>query len=97
MRTIESSAPEANVPLLDGDHSIQLIGAECPRNSSRACPGCLTSSMRIIEESWEKVARRWVSCGDAASRSRGGAYDIVCCARVGLIRPPGLESAISIN
>jgi hypothetical protein len=42
------------------------------------------------------VARRWVSCGDAASRSNGGAYDMVCWARVGLILPPGLASVNSL-
>lgn len=91
-RTSESSAPEAKVPRRDGDHSIQLTFAAWPRSSSRAWPGCLTSRIRIIFESWEKVARRCVSCGDAANLNNGGAYDIVCCARVGLILPPGLAS-----
>jgi hypothetical protein len=76
--TSESSAPEANVPLREGDHSMQFMAAACPLSSSKACPGCRTSSIRIMFESCENVARRWVSCGDAASRSRGGAYDMVC-------------------
>jgi hypothetical protein len=41
-----------------------------------------------------------VSCGEAAKRSNGGAYDIVCCARVGLILPLaefGSSSLISIS
>ena len=48
----------------------------------------------MMLESCENVASKWVSCGDAARRSKGGAYDIVCCASVGLILPPpGLTSA----
>lgn len=40
-------------------------------------------------ESAAKVARRCESCGEAASRSSGGAYDMVCCALVGDMRPVG--------
>ena len=28
----------------------------------------------MVEESCEKVARRWASCGEAAMRKRGGGY-----------------------
>lgn len=36
IKTNESSPPEARVPRLDGDHSMQLMGALWPRKSSRA-------------------------------------------------------------
>jgi hypothetical protein len=49
--TIESSAPEARVPLLDGDHSTQFRGAACPLSSNSAWPGCRTSKIRITLES----------------------------------------------
>ncbi len=45
-------------------------------------------------ESWANVARRWVSWGDVASRSRGGGLDIVCWARVGLILPPCVSGVL---
>ena len=110
MRTNESSPPDANVPLREGDHSMQLIAAACPRNSSNAWPGCRTSRIRMLFESCENVARRCASWGEAkkrpakwklgarqygsyspASLRSGGAYDIVCCAVVGLMLP-GLEA-----
>jgi hypothetical protein len=45
--------------------------------------------MRMRFESAAKVARRWESWGEAASRSSGGAYDMVCWALVGDMRPVG--------
>lgn len=47
-------------------------------------------------ESAAKVARRWESWGDAASRSRGGAYDMVCWALVGDMRPVGEFLSLSL-
>jgi len=32
----------------------------------------------MIDESWEKVARRWASWGEAAMRRRGGGEGRVC-------------------
>ena len=116
INTSESSPPDASVPLREGDHSMQLIAAACPRSSSNACPGCRTSRIRMLFESCENVARRCASWGEAArhqakpeersdiredgvdlpaSLSSGGAYDIVCCAVVGLIFP-GLEARSEI-
>lgn len=42
--------------------------------------------MRMVPESWAKVARRWVSWGDVASRSRGGGVPEDCWAALGLAR-----------
>ena len=58
IRTKESSPPDARVPLRDGDHSIQFIAAACPRSSSKAWPGCRTSKIRMLLESWENVASK---------------------------------------
>lgn len=58
MRTWQSSAPDANVPRLSGDHSIELTEPPWPRSSRRAWPGCRTSRIRMMLESWAKVARR---------------------------------------
>ena len=44
------------------------------------------------EESWEKVASKCASCGEAASRRSGGEYDMVCWAAVGETLP-GLVAA----
>ena len=63
--TKESSPPDASVPLREGDHSIQLIAAACPRSSSNAWPGCRESRTLMLLESCENVARRCASCGDA--------------------------------
>ena len=70
----------------------------------------------MLFESWENVARRCASWGEAARRrarseeilgttkdrayspanlSNGGAYDIVCCAVVGLMFP-GLEAGSDV-
>lgn len=46
--------------------------------------------------SWEKVARRWASWGEAARRRRGGAYDIVCCAVVGETLPGLLDARTKV-
>lgn len=51
----------------------------------------------MMLESWAKVASRWVSCGEVASRNKGGGFDIVCCASVGLIRPPFGSRTVSIQ
>ena len=72
---------------------MQLIAAPWPLSSSSACPGCRTSRIRILLLSWENVARRWASWGEAARRRRGGAYDMVCWAAVGE-RFPGLLDAV---
>ena len=40
----------------------------------------------MVLESWANVAKRWVSWGDVARRKRGGGWDMVCWARVGLSR-----------
>lgn len=87
-KTWQSSAPEASVPRRSGDHSTQLRAPEWPRSSRRACPGWRTSRMRMTLESCAKVARRWWSCGEVARRRSGGGCERVCCARVGLRRPP---------
>lgn len=63
--TRESSPPDARVPRRVGDHSMQFIDDECPLSSSRAWPGCRTSRIRMMLESWENVPRRCASCGDA--------------------------------
>lgn len=64
-RTRQSSAPDARVPRREGDHSMQLMEAEWPLSSRRACPGCRTSSTRTILESEENVASKCASCGEA--------------------------------
>jgi hypothetical protein len=64
-RTMLSSPPEARMPRRLGDHSTQFKAAEWPFSSNRAWPGCRTSRTRTTLESWEKVARRWASWGDA--------------------------------
>lgn len=64
-RTMLSSPPDARMPRRLGDHSTQLRAAEWPFSSSRAWPGCRTSRTRTTLESWENVAKRWASCGDA--------------------------------
>lgn len=63
--TMLSSPPDARMPRRLGDHSTQLSAAEWPFNSSRAWPGWRTSRTRTTLESWENVAKRWASCGDA--------------------------------
>ena len=67
IRTKESSPPDARVPRREGDHSMQLIAAAWPLSSSKAWPGCRTSRILMLLESWEKVARRWASCGEASN------------------------------
>lgn len=64
-RTMLSSPPDARMPRRLGDHSTQFRAAEWPFNSSRAWPGWRTSRTRTTLESWENVAKRWASCGDA--------------------------------
>lgn len=78
MSTWQSSPPEANVPLRNGDHSTELTAPPWPRSSRRAWPGCRTSSIRIMLLSCANVASKCVSCGEVARRSRGGGWDIVC-------------------
>lgn len=65
-RTNESSPPEASIPRLEDDHSMDETEAECPCSSRSAWPGCRWSRMRMILESCAKVANKWESCGEAA-------------------------------
>jgi hypothetical protein len=76
--TQQSSAPEASTPRCELLQSTQFTDALCPLSSRSACPGCRTSSTRMIFESCEKVARRCASCGEAAIRSSGGGNESDC-------------------
>lgn len=59
--TKESSPPDANIPLWEWDHSMQLITSAWPFSLRSVWLGRRTSSIRMLFSSCENVATIWVS------------------------------------